>query len=79
MGLSQRAFGPAHRVLVGRTDERAWTSLAPATGRHHRDVLDHCLCVFRLLGIGAGRWLRLPSTAGEGDGFNASGDENITN
>ena len=34
-GQSQRAFGPAHRVLVGRTDERAWTAVATRNRHHH--------------------------------------------
>jgi hypothetical protein len=29
--VPQRAFGPAQTVLLGRTDERAWTPLASTT------------------------------------------------
>jgi hypothetical protein len=31
-GVSQRAFCPAQAISLGRTDERAWTPLATATG-----------------------------------------------
>jgi hypothetical protein len=32
MRVSLRAFGTDQSVSLGRTDERAWTPLAPATG-----------------------------------------------
>ena len=52
-GQSQRAFGPAHRVWVGRTDERAWTALAARDrhlydNRYHRDLRQHWQLLRRL-------------------------------
>jgi hypothetical protein len=64
--VPQRAFCPAQAVLLGRTDERAWTPLAAAAGataaaRHGNHLHGYDLqCDDHLRHGKPSRWFRAP-------------------